>query len=80
MATPIFDHTHSKIDRITFSIPEFIPTCKKSIHSIYSFLKYSQFYWPHQFFNIPISKGFWSTFNYINLHQHVNNFSDDIVD
>ena len=34
-----FDPIHPKIIKITFSFPEFAPTCKKLIHSIYSFLQ-----------------------------------------
>ena len=41
MARPIFDQTHSKTREITFSFPEFAPACKKSVHSIYSFLRQS---------------------------------------
>ena len=37
------DHTHPKISEITFSFPKFAPACKKSVHSICSFLRYSQF-------------------------------------
>ena len=36
------DHTHPKIIEINFSFPEFPPACKKSVHSINSFLRYSQ--------------------------------------
>ena len=36
----IFDHAHPKIIESTFSLPEFVPACKKI------FLKYSQFYSP----------------------------------
>ena len=41
--TPIFDYIFPKIIEITFSLPEFPPLCKKSVHSINSFLRYSQF-------------------------------------
>ena len=40
---PIFDQTQPKIIEITFSFPEFASVCKKSVHSINSFLRYSQF-------------------------------------
>ena len=43
MTTPIFDQAHPKIIEITFCFPEFAPPCKKSVHSINSFLRYSQF-------------------------------------
>ena len=29
-----FGHTHPKIFQLTFSFPEFAPTCKKSVHYI----------------------------------------------
>ena len=38
---PIFDHTHLKSIKVTFSFPEVASICKKSVCSIYSFLKYS---------------------------------------
>ena len=34
---------HPKIIEIIFSFPEFPPACKKSVHSINSFFRYSQF-------------------------------------
>ena len=34
---------HPKIIEITFSFPEFAPACKRSLHSINSFLRYCQF-------------------------------------
>ena len=46
MATPFFDQVHSKITETSFCFPEFAPACKKSVHSIYSFLRYSQCYSP----------------------------------
>ena len=42
MTTPIFDHAHPKIIDITFSFLEFAQACQKSVHSIISFLRYSQ--------------------------------------
>ena len=38
-----FDIIHPKIIEMTFSFPEFAPACKKSVNSINSFLRYSQF-------------------------------------
>ena len=43
MATPIFELANPRNIEITLSFPEFAPTCKKSVHSINSFLRYSQF-------------------------------------
>ena len=68
MTTPIFDQAHLKIIEITFSFPEFTKACKKSVHSINSFLWYSQFYSPVTRLATPISdhaqpKIFWSIFN-----------------
>ena len=42
-AMPIFDHVHPKFIEATFSFPKFVPACKKSVYSICSFLRYSQF-------------------------------------
>ena len=38
---PFFDHTQSKISEIALSFPDilFAPACKKSVHSIHSFLR-----------------------------------------
>ena len=68
MAMPIFDHTHPRIIEITFSFPEFAPVCKKEVHSINSFLRYSQFKSPMTRLATPISnhahsKDFWLTFS-----------------
>ena len=55
MATSISDHTHPKIIEITFSFPEFVPECKKekkSVHSVYSFLRYNQLQSPMTFKNM----------------------------
>ena len=65
---PIFDQAHPKIIEITFWLPEFAPACKKSVHSIYSILRYSQFQSPLTRLATTISdnahpKIFWSTFN-----------------
>ena len=67
------DHTHfwpgpPKIIEITFCFPQFAPPCKKSVHSIYSSLRYSQFYSPVTRLGTPISghahpKHFRSTVN-----------------
>ena len=55
MATPNFDHINPKIIEITFSFPEFAPACKKSVHSINSFFRYSQFKSPATRLATPIS-------------------------
>ena len=39
----LFSPCPPKITEITFSFPEFPTACKKSVHSINSFLRYSQF-------------------------------------
>ena len=38
---PVFDHVHPKTIERTFSLPEFPPASKKSVHSINSFLGHS---------------------------------------
>ena len=55
-----------KISDTTFGFPEFAPTCKKSIHCIYSFLRYSQFSVARLdtiIFDHSHPKSFWSTNN-----------------
>ena len=42
-ATAIFDKAHSKMIESTFNFPEFVTACKKSVYSICSVLRYSQF-------------------------------------
>ena len=42
-SAPIFDHAYPIITEITFSFTAFASACKKSFHSINSFLRYSQF-------------------------------------
>ena len=68
MTTPNFDHIHPKIIEIAFSFPEFTTARQKSVYSIYSFLRYSQFLSPVTRLATPISDHahlqiFWSTFN-----------------
>ena len=46
LATPIFDHNHSKYFCSTFNFWESVSTWKTSACSICSFFKYSQFYSP----------------------------------
>ena len=67
---PIFDHAHSKIIESTFNFPDFAPACKQSVHSIYSFLRYSQFPWPDwtRIFDQAHPEMFWSTFNQSTIH------------
>ena len=76
MATPNFDHIHPKIIEITFSFPEFAQAHKKSVHSIYSFLRCSEFKSPVTRLATPISdqakhKTFDQLLIYVNLYQHV---------
>ena len=66
--TQFWPHPPRKIIEITFSFPEFAPACKKSVHSIYSFLRYHQFQSLVTRLATPNSdhahlKTFWSTFN-----------------
>ena len=78
MTTPNFDHIHPKIIETTFSFPEFAPACKKSVHSINSFLRYSQFKspvpgWPYPSLTTPTPGFFHQLLIYVNLSQHVKN-------
>ena len=81
MATPISDHVHPKIIEITLSFPEFAPACKKSVHSINSFLRYSQFQSPMTrlttpFFDHVHPKIFDQLLIYVNLYEHAKNFKN----
>ena len=62
MAMPISELRHSKISEIAFSFPEFAPACKKSVHSIHSFLRYTNQTGYTHFWLFPPNI-FWSTFN-----------------
>ena len=86
MAMPIFDHAHPRNIKM-----EFAPACKKSLHSINSFLRYSQFQSPMTRLVKPIfdhahSKKFDYLLVYMNLYHHAKNqaisliCSGDIVD
>ena len=74
-----------------FCFPEFALPCKKSVHSINSFLRYSQFLSPLTRLATHISphanqKFFGQLFVYMNLYQHAKNqaisltCSGDMVD
>ena len=94
MVMPIFDHAHPKIIEITFSFPEFPPACKKSVHSINSFLRYSHIEsdrvpWPDcpKSFLTMRTQNFFDQFLIdLNLYQHAKNqvisliCSGDMVD
>ena len=86
MTMPIFDQAHPKITETTFCFPEFAKPCKKSVHSIYSFLRYSQFLSPVTRLAMPIPKFFDQLLIYVNLYQHAKNqaisliCSGDVVD
>ena len=88
---PISDHAHPKIIEITFSFPEFAPACKISVHSINSFLRYSQSQSPVTRLVMPIltmsiQKFFDQLLIYVKLYQHAKNqailliCSGDVVD
>ena len=87
----IFDHAHPNIIESTFRFPEFIPACKKSVNSIYSFLRYSQFsvirlYWPHPFLTMLNQTIFNQHLIFENLYRHTKNeavssiYSGEVVD
>ena len=75
----IFDQTHSKIIESTFSFPEFVPACIKSVYSICSFWDKVNFrvLWPDwhiHFWSCLPKKKFWSAFNFSeSVHQHAKN-------
>ena len=75
----IFDHAHPKIIVTTFTFAKFVLLCKKSVYSICSFLRYSQFQNPATRLATPIfyhghPKNFQATFICMNLYQHAKNW------
>ena len=73
-----FDHVHSKIIESTFSFPEFVLACNKSVYSICSFLKYSQFQSLVTRLATPIfdhahPRIFKQLLIFVNLYQHAKN-------
>ena len=79
MTMPIFDQAHPKITETTFCFPEFAKPCKKSVHSIYSFLRYSQFLSPVTRLAMPIPKFFDQLLIYVNLYQHAKNQAISLI-
>ena len=84
MAMPIFDQAYPKITEITFSVPEFAPAHKKSVHSICSFLSTVNFrvLWPdrsHPVLIIPTQTFFDQLLVYATLYQHAKNQAISLV-
>ena len=80
----ISHHAHPKIIEITFGFPEFAPACKISVHSIYSFLRYSQFKspwpdWPQPFLTMSTQKVFDQLLIYVSLYQHAKNQAISLI-
>ena len=66
------------ITESTFSFPEFVPRCKKSVYAICSFWDTDNFRvpwpdWPHPFLIMLIQKVFDQLLIFVNLYQHVKN-------
>ena len=65
---PFLTMPTKKIIETTFSFPGFVPVCKKSVHYIWSCLRYSQFWNPmtrlatHPFSTMPCQKNFLNNF------------------
>ena len=83
MATSISYHTHPKIIEITLRC-EFVPACKISVHSIYSFWRHGQFQSPMKRLTTPVSdhaqlKHFDQLLIYVNFYQHAKK-SDYFID
>ena len=76
---PIFDQANPKIIETTFCFLEFAPPCKKSVHSINSFLRYSQFQSPVTRLATPIQKFFDQLLIYMNLYQHAKNQAISLI-
>ena len=76
MTTSIFGQAHPKIFEINF--PEFAPACKKSVHSINSFLRYSQFLSPVARLATPISDHT-QLLLYMYSYQHAKNQAISLI-
>ena len=66
------------ITESTFSFPEFVPRCKKSVYAICSFWDTDNFRvpwpdWPHPFLIMLIQNVFDQLLIFVNLYQHVKN-------
>ena len=79
MTMPIFDQANPKIIETTFCFPEFAKPCKKSVHSIYSFLRYSQFLSPVTRLAMPIPKFFDQLLIYVKLYQNAKNHAINLL-
>ena len=72
----VLDHTYPKIIESTFSFPEFVPACKKSLYFICSFLKYYLILESHDqtghidLWPCPLKKYFDQLLIFVNLYQH----------
>ena len=81
---PIFYHIHPNIIEVTFRFPELPPACKKSVHSINSFLRSVNFRvlrqeWPHPFLTKPTPEFFDQHLTYVNLYQHGKNQAISLI-
>ena len=71
-------HAYPKIIESTFSFPQFVPACKRSVYSICSFLRHNQFESPMirlttPIFDQPTQKRFDQLLIFVNLYQHAIN-------
>ena len=78
------DHAHPQNIEVTFYFPEFAPSCKKSVHSIYSFLRYTNFIvpwadWPHPFLTMWNQNFFDQLLIYVNLYLHAKNQAISLI-
>ena len=81
MTTHIFDHTQFQNCQVPFNLHEFIPACKKSVHSVHPFVHSSdtvnfrvqRLDWPHPFLTMPNQTIFDQILIFVNLYQHVKN-------
>ena len=75
LTTPIFDHAHPKNFKSAYDLCGFMSACKKSVHSICPFWRYSQFQSPDTRLATPMpnQKKFDQHFIFENLYQHAKN-------
>ena len=81
---PVFDQAHPKIIEKTFSFPGFSPTCRKSVHSINSFLKQPMLEFCDQtghthFLIMPIQNILDQLLIYVDLYQHAKNQAISLI-
>ena len=80
IVTPIFEHAHRKITKITFGFPEIAPACKKKISLFHLFvLEIQSILESLQATPMPNQKFFDQLLILVNLYQHVKNQAVSLI-